>query len=87
MLNIATCLYKQNEEKKAIEMCNNILSENDGKKFTKAYFKKASFLLCVSAFEEARYFFIDLGKQRRKELLLLRMDIQVTSRKMSLSKF
>lgn len=45
LLNIATCLYKKKEFKAAVEVCNKILEEADGKKFTKAYYKKACILL------------------------------------------
>ena len=54
MLNIATCFYKQQQHSKALEMCNKIISEEHGKAFPKAYYKKACILVALSQYDQAR---------------------------------
>ena len=54
MLNIATCFYQQQQHSKALEMCNKIISEEHGKAFPKAYYKKAYILVALSQYDQAR---------------------------------
>ena len=53
-LNIATCLYRKKEYKKAIVACDKILEEDQ--KFIPVFYKKGFILFKMGELAESKYF-------------------------------
>lgn len=43
-MNIATCFYKLKQFQQGIQICNQVVTDPDGKLFHQAFYKKAYFL-------------------------------------------